>query len=321
MIREAGPREAIYVEDWGAGYGSPYLIDDEALDATEGVLVEDGDQLLSHPGAESGFPEVLAFVDGVRRAEAWLVTQDGDGQSVRGLAGAFAAGAVLASPGRTPVFARECVRRLAIWGSGFQTTLPAAPGGWRWDAVSIPDSEPAAPLASLQSRMREAEAELAHGLAQEGYLIVLDGPLNFVLGRDTRVTGYVKTHHRRFLAAEVHSRVPLVVALGERTSIFSIGERFSCYARIAASTLYGPPWSGIIRLDLVGEAGLGEAKRVADTLCARLPRFAGVLHCDPRAPQNLQPIGALETHLRHLMGDVALATRAVRDVVLTKTAS
>jgi hypothetical protein len=307
--------QPVYVEEWGSGYGSPYLVDDEAGDATEGILLEDGDRILSHQGSESGLPEALAFVDGVRRAEAWLSTAGGDGQTARGLAGAFAAGAVLALPGRTPSFVRERVQRLAIWGSGVHIELPEAPGGWSWDVVSIADSEPDAPLASLQSRMRESEANLAHGLATEGTLIVLDGPLNFVLGRDARVTGYVKTHHRRFLAAEMHARVPQL-ALGERTSLFSLGERFSCYLRIAALTRFSAPWSGIVRLDLAGEDGIDEAKRLADTLCLRLPRFAGVLHCDPRAPQNLQPIGALETHLRHLMGDVALATRAVRDAAL-----
>jgi len=318
MLHERRPAQPVYVEDWGAGYGFPYLVDDESGDATEGVLIEDGDRLLSHRGAESDLTEALAFVDGVRRAEAWLSTVADDGQAVRGLAGAFATGAVLALPGRTPTFVRERVRRLAIWGSGLHAPLPEAPGGWCWDVASITDTDPDAPLASLQSRMREAERALALGLAVEGSLIVLDGPLNFVLGRDARVTGYVKTHHRRFLAADAHARVPQL-ALGERTSLFSIGERFSCYARIATPTRHSPPWSGIVRLDLAGEDGLDEAKRLADTLCIRLPRFAGVLHCDPRAPQNLQPIGALESHLRHLMSDVALATRAVRDAALKRT--
>ena len=307
----------IYVEEWGAGYGSPYLIDDESGDSAEGVLLEDGDQLLAHAGGERGLPGGLAFVDGVRRAEAWLVTVADDDQSVRGLAGAFATGAVLAVPGHSPAFSRERVRRLAIWGSGLHVDLPAVPGGWGWDVVSIADTEPDAPLASLQTRMRESERDLAAQLAAEGHLVVLDGPLSFVLGRDAHVSGYVKTHHRRFLPAEAHARVPQL-ATGERTSLFSVGERFSCYARIATPTSYSPPWSGIIRLDLAGEAGLEEAKRLADTLCLRLPRFAGVAHCDPRAPQNLQPIGALETHLRHLMGDVALATRAVRDAALMR---
>ena len=38
-------------------------------------------------------------------------------------------------------------------------------------------------------------------------------------------------------------------------------------------------------------------------------------HRDPRAPQNLQPVGALESRLRHLLGDPGLAYRAVRESV------
>lgn len=55
--------------------------------------------------------------------------------------------------------------------------------------------------------------------------------------------------------------------------------------------------------------------QVATSLSAELPRFAGVAHRDPRAPQNLQPVGALETHLRHLLGHPGLAMRAVREAV------
>jgi hypothetical protein len=40
-----------------------------------------------------------------------------------------------------------------------------------------------------------------------------------------------------------------------------------------------------------------------------------VRHRDPRAPQNLQPVGALERQLRHLLGPADYAARAVRDAV------
>lgn len=310
--------QPIYVEDWGAGFGSPYHVDDESDDKIEGVLIEDGDRFVSHVGVETDLPDTLAFVDGIRRAEAWLTTVGEDGQNARGLAGAFAVGAVRARPGRRASFECEHVQRLVVWGSGANVPMPEATGGWRWDVASIDDTDPDAPLASLQTRMREAERDLSLVLAAEGALIILDGPLNFVLGRDARVSGYVKTHHRRFLAAEAHARVPQI-GLAERTSLFSIGERYSCYTRIADPARHGPAWSGIVRLDLAGEAGIEDAKRLADTLAVRLPRFAGVRHCDPRAPQNLQPIGALESHLRHLMGDVALATRAVRDAASARS--
>jgi hypothetical protein len=44
-------------------------------------------------------------------------------------------------------------------------------------------------------------------------------------------------------------------------------------------------------------------------------------HIDPRAPQNLVPIGALERELRHRMGDPGLVYRALRLAVSEREAS
>jgi hypothetical protein len=48
---------------------------------------------------------------------------------------------------------------------------------------------------------------------------------------------------------------------------------------------------------------------------------ASQAHLDPRAPQNLVPIGALERELRHRMGDPGLVYRALRAVVAERRAS
>jgi hypothetical protein len=310
-------REKLYVEEWGAGYGSPYLIDADpsADEAAASTLVEDGAELAAHLGADTHPTAPLAFVDGIRRAEAWLYRVGSDGTTARAVVGAFATGAVIADPDRTPVFSHARIKRVAIWGSGANIPLRAMPGGWHWEVASIAATDPDAPLAVLQNRMREAERELAVELARQERIVVLDGPLNFVVSRDTRIAGYVKTHHRLFLPAELHARVPHL-GVAERTSLFAIGERYSCYLRIAAPGPQAGPWSGIVRLHLSGEHGLASATQLAGMLTARLPRFAGIPYCDPRAPQNLQPIGALESHLRHLMGDPQLGARAVRDAAV-----
>ena len=43
---------------------------------------------------------------------------------------------------------------------------------------------------------------------------------------------------------------------------------------------------------------------------------ASEAHLDPRAPQNLVPIAALEKELRHRMGDPRLTYRALRGAVM-----
>jgi hypothetical protein len=184
---------------------------------------------------------------------------------------------------------------------------------------SIANTDPDAPLAELQERMRRAESRLAAQLCAEGFLTILDGPLTFVRSTDLPVLGYIKTHHRPLLDPAAHRTVPALRA-GERTSVFTVGaDRYSCYLRLAGAGEAAGPWAGIVRLEVPQAAGLDAAVGVVDRAAAALPRFAGVAHRDPRAPQNLQPVGALETRLRHLLGHPGLARRAVRGAVLQVT--
>jgi hypothetical protein len=305
----------IYVDDWAAAYGSPYLVHSDDVGSEAAILVEDGEVLATHVGraAQAG-DAPLALVDGVRRGEAslWL---DADGVPARGVAGSHACGGVLAPHDGPCVFGPESVRRLVIFGSGQVAGLPPTAGGFAWEARSIADPAPDAPLRELQARMRRAEGTLAERLCSDGYLTVIDGPLNYVRSRDLPVVGYVKTHHRALLAPEHHGRIPRLAA-GERTSLFQLGEdRYSTYVRLAAAPATASPWAGIIRLEVPQSSGLSAAVDVVDRVTGAICRYAGVPHRDPRAPQNLQPIGALERRLRHLLGDARLAARAVREAV------
>jgi hypothetical protein len=308
---------ALYVESWAQSYGSPYLVKNEDTGAAQVELVEDGGSFEVH--APSKLPQVrtLVFVDGVRRGEASLYQILEDGRVARGIAGAHACGAVTAGPDSPAVFAETRVARTVIWGSGRTGDLPSAAGGWSWESHSIAGDDPQAPLDELQQRMRNAEGRLAASLCAVGRLVVADGPLDFNLRRDREIVGYVKTHRRALLEPALHVQIPRLRAR-ERTSMFRIGdELYSCYARLVDAEPAHGPWSGIVRLEFPSSAGVDAAANAFDELTAQLPRFAGVPHRDPRAPQNLQPIGALERHLRHLLGPAPLAERAVRDAIRT----
>lgn len=312
----------IFVEDWAAAYGSPYMVGPEDGGAGQGEPVEDGPELRQHPGGgRLGPDESLAFVDGVRRGEAGLYRVTEAGDLARGVAGAHACGAVIAGACGPARIEDVRVRRMVIWGGGHPLELAPQGGGWRWRSESVHSLQPDAPLRELQTRMREAEGRLAEDLCERGHLVVVDGALSFVRSRGLPVVGYVKTHHRALLAPELHARVPLLAA-GERTSLFAIGnDRYSCYLRLTAPGRTSGPWSGIVRLEVPQSAGLERARAVVHRLAGLLPRFAGVAHRDPRAPQNLQPVGALERHLRHLLGDARLAGRAVREAALGAAAA
>jgi hypothetical protein len=303
----------IYVEEWAASYGTPLLFPGED-DAAAAVMVEDGDDFRRHPGNVTDRSERVAFVDGVRRAEASLYQQRATtGAMIHGIAAAHASGSVVCLPGERPEYRDVTVNRMVVWGGGLTGVLPTMPGGWAWSTFSVDATEVDAPLKDLQRRMRKAEAELAERLMGQGFLTIVDGPLSYLRSLDVPVIGYVKTHHRRLLSPQAHAQVTTLNA-GERSSLFRLGEdRYSCYLRLLSVPPRANPWHAIVRLELPQSVGLAGAVKVADRAAAMLPRFAGVAHCDPRAPQNLQPVGALEDQLRHRLAPAALAYRAVRD--------
>ncbi len=310
----------IFFEDWSVSYGSPYLIEPDELSDDPADLVEDGKHLCFHAGRDFGEPlPPLAFVDGVRRGEASLYRHDPrTGDIVHGVAGAHARGAVVRNGGGRLEFHDTVVTRLAIWGAGQKPHLPPSDHGFSWESDSIPATSPKDLLARLQERMRSAEATLAEALGKAGYLTVIDGPLPYGRVIDAPILGYVKTHHKAVLQPRDHKRIP-DLAPGERTSLFVRKKHcYSAYLRLAPRGPFSGPWAGVVRLEIPAGVGLSVAAREADRAACFLPRFAGIPHKDPRAPQNLQPIGALENHLRHLLGDPRLAGRAVREAVAQK---
>ncbi|MEW6281195.1 MAG: hypothetical protein AB1758_21470, partial [Candidatus Eremiobacterota bacterium] len=161
---------------------------------------------------------------------------------------------------------------------------------------------------------------LAEELSRQGRLVLLDGPLCQVRGLAHPVVGYVKTHHRRLLPPQDHDRVAALGA-GQRTSLFSVSQRHSCYFRLVCRSAEQHPWFGVVRLEVPGDLGREDARRLADRVCSALPRHAGVAHIDPRAPQNLQAIASLERELRRRSGERALGYRAARAAVLEFTSS
>ncbi len=73
------------------------------------------------------------------------------------------------------------------------------------------------------------------------------------------------------------------------------------------------PWhdhAGLVRCEVRASLGLDVAVSLADRVSGLLPSFAGRAS-DPRAPQNLAPVGGLETWLRHRMGDARMVRRVL----------
>jgi hypothetical protein len=292
------------VEAWDSDYGAP--TDPELTDATQNVdpgvelRPEEWRPLL--PDADP-VADVL-FVDGVRRVDATLwISQPPDFPGFA-LAATYAAGAV------------RCERRALIEESrverGLFTSAPAEPVDTvvgRYEVKSTKGTTSEELWLGIQQRMGDLEAVVSHAAGDAG-LVIVDGPLSHARDIENAV-GYVKTQKVQYLPLELR-QVLISLPAGYRTPLFlttTSWSRFSWYIRLAN---HSGPAGGLVRCEIDADVSAAEAARTATKVTATLPRFASQSHKDPRAPQNLYPIGGLERELRHRLGDRELATRALR---------
>ena len=214
---------------------------------------------------------------------------------------------------------RESVQRTCVLGGGvefapWEMRLPNGGPTLRFDPTTVAENTPEAALQGLQNSMREHEAALAESLSADGTLVFLDGPLTFFTASKLPVIGYVKRLLRSYLPPQ-QALLLRTLEVGQRTPLFLIKDtrhhRYSWYTRIAAGRPIESSLAGIVRLETSSAIGLDHVRSVADLSAALLPRFASSAGRDPRAPQNLYPIGGLETALRHKLGDTLVIRRAI----------
>jgi hypothetical protein len=279
-------------------------------------LVETKDWSTPLSPADGGDSGPLWFVDGVRRVDLRLLADEGDRQ-VAGLFGSYAVGAVR-SEGRATFEDHRVCRTVVLGGGVVPDRVEVMTGRdvLQFEPATDPGTEPDAPLLRLQHLMRDAENALAARLALNGApLVVVDGPLRLGENSDAPVIGIIKRFVQRYLEPAFEVLLSRLQQ-GQRTPVFALQDQagetrgYSWYARLRD---VAPPWhdhAGIIRCEARAHLGLPTVLRVADLLTAALPRYGGRA-TDPRAPQNLAPIAALEAWLRHRMGDRAMVRRAL----------
>jgi hypothetical protein len=303
------------IDPWDPGYGASVELETE-LDEVVGLDLEaevkGPSKPIPGPEAEEGI--CCVFVDGVRRIDARLFAEENDRESP-GLAGSWAVGAAWSTI--PPEVKDICVGREVVLGDGLAPDpIELRIGSYElnFSPSSVAGSGPLDPLRGLQNAMRQAEADLAKQILDSGFaaLVVCDGPLSYFAPGPT--VGMVKRQSRTYLDSE---RAPILAELnaGERTPIFRLGEqrleRFSWYLRLAERRAIDGAMAGVVRLEVAALGGLEGAQKLANLAGACLPRFASEPGRDPRAPQNLYPVGALEGVLRNRLGDATLIRRAL----------
>lgn len=302
----------LLLDPWSADYQASVQtgsVDPSQAEVQVDVSVETGRWSAVPAGSA---PESAAFIDGVRRLEARLIGLRDDGL-VHGLFGSYATGAALVTPTGAEFACCTTARRLLL-SSGLLHTevLQIGKIDLCFEGIAVPDPSADALVLALQGAMRGAEQKLAREL--HAPVVFLDGPLAFVTEPPGPVVGVVKTIHRLYLGRE-HMDLSLRLRTGERTPVFAVSEggktRYSWYLRIAERRTTHHAFSGLMRLEASAASGLDAAVRLAGLSAGFLPRFASSPNRDPRAPQNLTPVGALEQHLRNGMGDPTLIQRAI----------
>jgi hypothetical protein len=299
------------VDPWDPSYG---VARGDELDGRESSARLDLD--LERPAAQwrpitpagGGRPGAVLFLDGVRRIDARLWVHGQAPEPLPGIVASLAAGLVRCD-GAARILDVALDRGLyAEAGEDIATrhahyTFHHAPGGL--DKLTL----------GVQRRLSELEVDLANSWRQhsdiEDDLLVVDGPLR---GRThlARTVGYVKTHQKSYLQPE-QAAIVADLEPGQRSPVFAMGTswlRNSWYLRLPGATR--APWSAVVRLECSADLTVEDTVALADVTARVLPALASSPHKDPRAPQNLVPIGGLERQLRHRLGDAALLYRSLR---------
>lgn len=317
----------VRIDPWEVDYGSELPLESREEPAAEEVIL---DVELAHdrwrpiqPQAGQRHPN-LVFVDGVRRIETRLIIRKRGG-ICHGAFGSYAVGSVNACGDRARCANTRAGRVVALGaGETLPGPVPVGPA-LTYRPVSTAASEADAPLQVIQDEMRLAEERLAREVADdEQTLVVADGPLTFEEPVRGGVVGYIK---RLFKLYVPDTDLGLLASLppGARSPLFALRatKRFARYAwflRLARPVAGESDLSGIVRLEVSEAVGADVARQRADQTALLLPRFVPGRMRDPRSPQNLLPIGALEAQLRRCLGDARLIRRRIESLIAREAA-
>jgi hypothetical protein len=300
------------VDPWDPSYGSAMEAVLDPSDVAVNVDVEI--PATEWQGVESrgdGVAETVLFVDGVRRIDARVWVEDDAGDVAPGVCASYAAGVVQAGT-RAEVVATK-VGRGVFCSSHAIRAIPTKFASVVYRPHPAGDSSPEALWLAMQNEMGRCEvemAEVAQRDAPPGALVLVDGPITS-RAHIPGAAGVIKTHATAYLPPELH-RLVGTLSEGARSPVFTIGgrgARHSWYLKLPGGS--PTPWSGIVRCECSASMALPDAITLADRVTATLPRYASESHKDPRAPQNLYPVGGLERELRRRLGDPDVLYRAL----------
>jgi|TARA_B110001454_G_scaffold126405_1_gene117924 hypothetical protein len=310
---------SLSISSWDPAYGSAvdfrefYESDQQSIDDSVEVNSKKWEPI--HGNMIDAPPAVL-FVDGIQRIEARLEIYPPEFEVPQSaLWAATGAGAVRWNrKERKSEFLNLTHRRVVVLPKGIAIShierLKRADvdfeichaGGTEFSDLQ---NEVHAQMAELESQIVRATADFSANI------VIADGRIRSK--HPPGALGYVKSHERRYLNGRPAATVPNL-EIEQRTPIFLIGgqyPRYSWYIRVGYVP-GGNKWQGIARLEVSAELELEHTMGLANISAVVIPIAAPPLYMDPRAPQNLVPIAALERELRRGLGDPELLNRKLK---------
>jgi hypothetical protein len=295
------------LDPWTPTYEPALQLDDEE---TFGADVDPSVETSDWQPLEPVFverPKSIAFVDGVQRVEYRALAQD-EGRTVYAAFASTAVGASIVQDGRCTLQPSDPKRVLGLSDDAehANVAIPCGTATLNFIAEQTAESGITAPIEAVQEVRRRAETSLGVRLVDEGHeMVVVDGRLQWQPTRKTMVIGLIKTIHKRYLEDAQAAVLPRLTPK-TRTPIFRIAREhpvYSWYLRLAGSRPIDHALAGIVRIETPDFISIEAAVHLADLTACHLPGFASSPVHDARAPQNLYPVGGLEQHLRHNLGD------------------
>lgn len=299
----------ITVESWAPEYGSPVetgTLDerDAPVDLEVEIPADTWEPI--DPSYDGHKPCATVFVDGVRRVDARVwITRDDDITRM-GICVSLAAGAV------------RCASRARVVEAKTERVLISTAGAPRLDTgagvyepLAVADDSLDTLMNGLYEPLGQLERQIAEDQASDA-LLVLDGPLNRNRHQIPGAVGYVKSHRVSHLPRALNQVVDRLQP-GQRTPVFltqTAIPRFNWYLRLPGGE--GHPWAGVVRCETATRLEKADVLALAAQTASVLPDYASQAHKDARAPQNLGPIGGLETELRRRLGDANYVHRQLR---------
>lgn len=270
----------------------------------------------------------LTVVDGVRRLHMRLMFEHEGLLKYSGL-GTAVVGALRIHPGRRTsmqeALMTPTVNRYALLGKvpeDLEKKAPITGIPHPFNSLYLKEVKgsemPNAPIQALQTAMRQQEGLLAQTLlaTMGAGTILVDGPLPLFAERAPKgIVGYVKTLQHKYLPFR-QQQILHRLKKGDRSPMFVIDRngksQVSWYLRLSDVGRIDHTLTGIVRLEVRRDnprEHLEEIRALAEQLACVLPLLVVERFKDPRSPQNLLPIQALENQLKSLIGNEILLQR------------